>query len=58
MYYPFRGFVPILLGALLSLVTSFAIAQIANDNELYAAYCIGVLQQQYEEERKALLTEA
>jgi len=38
----FRGFA---LGVILTFATDFAVAEIANDRELYAAYCIGVLQE-------------
>jgi hypothetical protein len=43
--------VPILLGAALSLVIDVAAAEVASDNELYAAYCIGVLQHRAEYEQ-------
>jgi hypothetical protein len=47
-----RRFAPILLGVALSLVIDVAAAEVASDNELYAAYCIGVLQQTQQENRK------
>lgn len=50
-----RGFVPILLGAALSLVIDVAAAEIASDNELYAAYCVGVVQDAQKHWRKELL---
>jgi hypothetical protein len=43
-----------LFGAALSLVIHVAAAEVASDNELYAAYCIGVLQQGQQEWRKLL----
>jgi hypothetical protein len=43
-------FAPILLGVALSL--DLAAAEVASDNELYAAYCIGVLQHTQQEGRK------
>jgi hypothetical protein len=45
---------PILLGVALSLVIDVAAAEVASDNELYAAYCIGVLQDKQQAQRKAL----
>jgi hypothetical protein len=47
-----RGFVPILFGTALSLVIDVAAAEVASDNELYAAYCIGVLQQTQQDWRR------
>jgi hypothetical protein len=45
-------FAPILLGLALSVGIDVAAAEVASDNELYAAYCIGVLQQEQQERRR------
>jgi hypothetical protein len=55
MYRPFRWFVSISLGAALSLVIDLAAAEVATDNELYAAYCLGVLQDAEQWQRKVNL---
>jgi hypothetical protein len=47
-----------LLGAALSLVIDVAAAQVASDNELYAAYCLGVLQDVQQGQRKWYLEAA
>jgi hypothetical protein len=48
----FKSLAPILLGVALSLVIDVAAAEVPSDNELYAAYCIGVLQQEQQARRK------
>ena len=50
-----RGFAPILLGTALCLVIDVAAAQVASDNELYAGYCVGVLQQTQQGQRELYL---
>ena len=52
MNFTLRRLVPILLGAGLPLVIDVAAAEVASDNELYAAYCIGVLQQTQQDWRR------
>jgi len=45
------SFVQVSLGAFLSLVADLATAEIANDNDLYAAYCIGSLTESNEQNK-------
>jgi hypothetical protein len=47
-----RGLAPILLGIALSLVIDVSAAEVASDNELYAACCIGVLQRTQQANQK------
>jgi hypothetical protein len=55
MNFTLRRLVPILLGAGLPLVIDVAAAEVASDNELYAAYCIGVVQQEQQEQRREVM---
>jgi hypothetical protein len=43
MTFGFRPFFPILISAILAVLAKPSTAQVANDNELYAAYCMAIL---------------